>query len=249
MTRSMYSALALVTLAGSISATTIFEQTQHNCHVLATDYKNATDTVLVGSWKASDFYKYGMNPITITVTNNGTEDILIDGANVRNSNQAGIVDNVLLKPWHNRVLYYGLELGTALPGLYVGLNQCVRGVQSLKHTSGIFKTLLGGFIVAHSASVTTALLSGLYIARSLHPLEGVALMGTILISQAAKLVWLESFDKEFRRQVLLSSDKLRIKPGESISKIIIVTSAYPVLNLPLTDLTGKTHTVAVRLQA
>jgi|GEM_PF-3452258 len=252
MIRYLYSALALATLTGSISAKTIFDQTQQNVHVTATDYKDATDTVLMGNWKASDFYAYGMNPITVTVTNKGTEDIVLSGAVVRESNQAGIIDNVLLKPWYNKALFYGLEVGTMLPGLYVGLNQCIIGVKSLAD-AGILRLLLGGLAISTSASVITALLSGLYIVKSVSTAKGVAIMGTILGSQVLKHVLVNSFDKEFKRQVLMMNDCLVVKPGHSISKIIIVSTAYPVLNLPVIDIVGsvkvKTQTVAIRLFA
>jgi hypothetical protein len=267
MIRYLYSALALATLTGSISAKTIFEQTQqnvhvtatgyqiqHNCHVTATDYKDTEDTVLIGNWKASDFYAYGMNPITITVANKGTEDIEINGAAVRESNQAGIVDNVLLKPWYNKALVIGLELGTMLPGLYVGLNQCILGAKSIANANGgILRLLFGGLIIANSGSVITALLSGLYIAKSVSTAKGIAIMGAILGSHVAQRLWINSFEKEFKRQVLMATDSLVIKPGQSMSKIIIVSTAYPVLNLPVTDIVGtirvKTNTVAIRLLA
>jgi hypothetical protein len=193
-----------------------------------------------------------MNPITITVANKGTEDIVISGAAVRESNQAGIVDNVLLKPWYNKALVLGLELGTMLPGLYVGLNQCIIGVKSLAD-AGIFRLLLGGLVISTSASVTTALLSGLYIAKSVSTAKGIAIMGAILGSHVAQHLLVNSFEKEFKRQVLMANDSLVIKPGQSMSKIIIVSTAYPILNLPVTDIVGtvrvKTNTVAIRLLA
>src|ERR1700722_4356662 len=114
----IYIGLALATLISPVSAHTLLDQTSQNIQITATDYKDCPNTVVIEDWKAADFYTYGMNPVTVTITNHGTQDITISGKALRNSNEAGIVDAPTMKPWYMKTITWGLELCTDAPYLY-----------------------------------------------------------------------------------------------------------------------------------